>query len=70
MESRDFVYWLPGYFELTEGNQLTENQVQAIKDHLSLVMDKQTPSYELPETVVTKKSPTDATPYIQPTQIC
>ena len=37
MTSRDFTFWLQGFFELTESNQLTERQVQLIKQHLNLV---------------------------------
>lgn len=44
MNERDFCYWLQGYFELTEGAGLTENQVEIIKDHLGLAMTKVTPN--------------------------
>jgi hypothetical protein len=37
MTSRDFCYWLQGYFELTGNNIVSENQVQCIKNHLNLV---------------------------------
>lgn len=41
MNSRDFVYWLQGYFEIMEaGGQrpsLTPEQVEIIKKHLQLV---------------------------------
>jgi len=37
MQSRDFAYWLQGFFEISETNQLTEKQVQVIKNHLNLV---------------------------------
>lgn len=43
MQSRDFVYWLQGYFEITDATSnrapegLTEGQVEMIKKHLSLV---------------------------------
>lgn len=43
MQSRDFAYWLQGYFEITEATAnrapegLTEGQVEMIKKHLALV---------------------------------
>lgn len=37
MNAQDFVYWLQGYFELSDSNTLTEKQVVAIKNHLNLV---------------------------------
>jgi hypothetical protein len=42
MTERDFIYWLNGFAELTEGNVITEQQWIVIKQHLSLVMNKQT----------------------------
>lgn len=37
MKSRDFCYWLQGFFELTEGNAVTEVQIATVKKHLALV---------------------------------
>jgi len=37
MTSRDFVYWLQGYFELEEPKEIGEKQTEAIKRHLALV---------------------------------
>lgn len=37
MRSRDFVFWLQGFFELSEELQLSAKQVAAIKQHLGLV---------------------------------
>lgn len=37
MESKSFVYWLQGFFELSKETTLTEEQVQIIKNHLALV---------------------------------
>lgn len=33
----DFCYWLQGYFELTNSNELTPEQVVMIRKHLNLV---------------------------------
>lgn len=37
MNSRDFVYWLQGFFEISESNTLTSTQVDVIKNHLNMV---------------------------------
>lgn len=37
MTSRDFAYWLQGFFEITGTDELTPEQVKMIKDHLNLV---------------------------------
>jgi len=37
VKSRDFCYWLQGYFELALQEGLTPDQVTAIKRHLMLV---------------------------------
>jgi hypothetical protein len=37
MLSRDFAYWLQGFFEISEERNLTPNQVNVIKKHLRLV---------------------------------
>jgi len=43
MNSRDFVYWLQGYFELAGGScNLNKEQVDVIKEHLKLVFVKET----------------------------
>lgn len=42
MNETQFVYWLQGYFELSKDNNLTEEQVKVIKEHLQLVFAKVT----------------------------
>lgn len=37
MTSRDFAYWLQGFFELSDANTLDRKQTQTIKNHLNLV---------------------------------
>jgi hypothetical protein len=37
MKSRDFCFWLQGYFELTGIGELSGYQVEIVKKHLSLV---------------------------------
>lgn len=54
MTIESFCYWLRGYFELSNSNTLTEEQVTIIKKHLELVF-----------TNVTKdKDPIDWSKYI------
>lgn len=47
MTSRDFCYWLQGFFELQGTNEaLTTEQVQIIRNHLKLVfLHEIDPSY-------------------------
>lgn len=37
MTSRDFCYWLQGYFEISSSKSLGERETEAIKRHLALV---------------------------------
>lgn len=37
MTSRDFCYWLQGYFELSNDNTVPADKVQMIRRHLTLV---------------------------------
>lgn len=37
MTSRDFAYWLQGFFEISGTKQIDENQTEIIKKHLNLV---------------------------------
>lgn len=37
MTSRDFAYWLQGFFEITDAKNITEQQTAVIKNHLNLV---------------------------------
>jgi len=43
MTPQDFVYWLQGYIELQDPKTINEQQVQIIKDHIALVLKKETP---------------------------
>jgi len=52
MNTEQFAYWLQGFVEL-HGEQPTQDQWSAIKDHLKLVFEKKTPAYT-------------TTPYIMP----
>lgn len=37
MTSRDFAYWLQGFFEITNSKSITDEQTELIKRHLNLV---------------------------------
>ena len=37
MQSRDFAYWLQGFFEISDAKAMTESQVEIVKKHLALV---------------------------------
>ena len=40
MTPENFVYWLQGYFELNDRDELTNEQVAIIKEHLGLCFEK------------------------------
>ena len=44
MTPRDFIYWLQGYFELSDANTMTPAQVKIVKDHIALILKKETPA--------------------------
>ena len=37
MSSRDFCFWLQGYFEVAEPDDMTKDQVRMVRNHLNLV---------------------------------
>jgi len=37
MTSRDFAFWLQGYFEISDPKEIGEKETEMIKKHLSLV---------------------------------
>jgi len=43
MLPEQFTFWLNGFFEISDTNNLSEKQVQIIRDHLNLVFNKVTP---------------------------
>jgi hypothetical protein len=42
MTPENFSYWLKGFFELSNKEELTKHQVAIIKSHLSLVFEQNT----------------------------
>lgn len=45
MTTEQFTYWLQGYFELSGATSLNEQQVRIVKEHIALVLKKETTSY-------------------------
>lgn len=43
MNSDQFAFWLKGFFELTNAEELTKEQVLMIRQHLDLCFNKVTP---------------------------
>lgn len=43
MTAEQFTYWLQGFFELSGATTLNEQQVKVVKDHIALVLKKETP---------------------------
>lgn len=48
MIPQNFCYWLQGYFELTNSNNITKDQLKVIKEHLDLVLNNSITSTESP----------------------
>lgn len=44
MNAENFAYWLQGFFEMTEAQQLTPEQVKMIKTHLGYVFAQPIPA--------------------------
>lgn len=42
MTPENFVYWLNGFLEIANPSKLDNKQVQEIKNHIALVLKKQT----------------------------
>lgn len=47
LKPENFVYWLQGFFEISEAKTLTEEQVIIVKEHLELCFDKTVPAAEI-----------------------
>jgi hypothetical protein len=45
MTPENFIYWLQGMLDISETKELNEKQVQIIKDHIALVLKKETPQH-------------------------
>ena len=41
-DPKAFVFWLQGFLELSGATTLNEQQVQVVKEHLALVLNKKT----------------------------
>jgi len=47
MTPEQFVYWLQGFFEISNAEALSRLQTEIVKDHLALVFRKMTPDYSV-----------------------
>lgn len=45
MTPENFVYWLQGFLEIQGPDSISKQQVEIIKDHVALVLKKETPEY-------------------------
>ena len=66
MTPRDFVYWLQGYIEISGATELNEQAVREIKNHLALVLTKETPTPTAPWPPVDPYAPYRTTPTVDP----
>jgi len=44
MTPEQFCYWLQGFFEISDPAQIDAKKTKEIKNHLALVMKKETPN--------------------------
>lgn len=51
MDALTFAYWLQGFAELNDGTPPTKRQWELIREHLQLVFDKKTSTYDPQEDV-------------------
>lgn len=59
MSPENFCYWLQGWFELSNANDITIRQTEIIKDHLNLVFGKKTPIRKEPTYCSLNKLPNE-----------
>ncbi len=43
MTPENFIYWLQGYIEIANPETMSKTEIQIIKNHLNLVLKKETP---------------------------
>lgn len=61
MTPENFCYWLQGFFEIGKATEMTALQVEEIKNHLSLVFNKETP--DLNELIFSHESKSYPAPF-------
>jgi hypothetical protein len=68
MTPENFCYWLQGFFEIQNPSQISESQIQEIKNHLALVFNKVTPmqtdggTYNPKQIITSPSSPSTINP--------
>lgn len=50
MTTREFAYWLQGFFELGESHKMTDRQLEVVSDHLALVFTLGVPPHSAAST--------------------
>lgn len=60
MTPRDFCYWLQGFFEIGNPENLSAEQISEIKNHLQLVFKKETPVRQESYPIYNPEFPTKA----------
>lgn len=61
MTPENFCYWLQGFFEISKATEMTDLQVEEIKNHLQLVFKKETP--DLNELILSHESESYPAPF-------
>lgn len=56
MTPENFVYWLQGWLEIQNPTAINEEQVQEIKNHIALVLKKETPNLKIDYTNFSNKN--------------
>ena len=51
MTAEMFVYWLQGFMEIANPETITKEQIQEIRNHISLVLHKVTPQVDYSQSV-------------------
>ena len=71
MTAEQFTYWLQGFIEINDPKTIGEKETQIIKDHLSTVFNKVTPTYKPNDTGIgNPPQPTYPDWISKPTIIC
>lgn len=66
MTPEQFVYWLQGYFELSDDTDRLSRKEHIIRDHLKEVFEKRTPDPLVYRTTSPEIYPTGTGEYVNP----
>ena len=51
MTAENFIFWLQGFMEIANPEIITKEQIQEIRNHISLVLQKVTPQVVYPNSL-------------------